>query len=229
MWIRSSGRRRLNREALDASAFDPSAIVRDDEMASSFEKLRRVDSRGSSGYTHATAGQAGVGRGGYPVALPAPQSYTQPSQYYGQSQEVSGYNGRFAAYGPPRPLDAAYDRSPVPPYVNVIAPTPSTGSQFGEEISPTRHLSQNMTSPPRRSLLNSPPASPSGPGQNASSLTKRPNSYSRTMDVQEMPVASPLPPKFGQDVDVEDDEGAYGGIDGGYDHEIRRSLKVANQ
>jgi hypothetical protein len=49
------------------------------------------------------------------------------------------------------------------------------------------------------------------------------------MDVQEMPVASPLPPKFGQDVDVEDDEGAYGGIDGGYDQEIRRSLKVANQ
>jgi hypothetical protein len=45
--------------------------------------------------------------------------------------------------------------------------------------------------------------------------------------MEEMPVAPPLPPKFGEDTDTDEDDGAYGGIDDGY--EIPRSLKIANQ
>jgi len=236
IWIRSASRRRLNREALDASAFDPAAIVRDEnEKLSSLEELKRVNSTGSSGFSHNIAGQAGAGRGGYPappVARLAPQNYWQTPPYHGQPPDGSGYDGRYPSYLPPRSLDLVYNsaHTPPPPHVNIIAPTPSTASRFGGELSPVGPSSQNVPATPQRgSLLNSPPVSPSGPGENAIGSTKGPSSYSKGLDMQEMPVAPPLPAKFGSDENEDDDEDPYGGIGSNDDHEVPRSLKVANQ
>lgn len=231
MWIRSSSRRRLDREALDASAFDPSAIVRDEkEKISSLEKLRRVNSTGSSGYSHNnTAGHAGVGRGGYPAppaALFAPQSYRQSSTFYGQPLEAGGYDGRYPSYLPPR-SDVIYNpaRTLPPPQVNIIAPTPSTGSNFyGYQTGPIRLPSQNMPAVPQRaSLLNSPPASPSGFGEDTTGSAKGPG---KTLNTHDMPVAPPLPPKFGSDENDDEYGDAYGGLGSDQGHEIPRSLKV---
>lgn len=243
IWIRSANRRKLDREALAPSAFNPGTNIdryRDEEGGNSLEKLRRVDTTSSSGHTHTTAGQAGYGANygqpgygqvGYPVPpmpsrSPMPsQGYGQPAPYNGQLPQGQVYNNDYHAYTVPRSPTRVYDpaRAPGPPalpQLNIIAATPSAGSPF-DNNNPNRNAQRGSMS-----LLNSSPTSPSPTGDAGGNFGRSPSSQSRSNNGrQEMPVAPPLPAKFGSDEG--EDEGAYSGIDSGnITHEQPRALKV---
>lgn len=224
VWLRTASRRRLDREAMDAAAFNPSNVdsYRDEEH-SSMEKLRRLESTSSGGHTNTTAGQAGYGSGygGYPLPpVPNPhapqfaQGYGQPSPYNGQR----GYGNEYPAYVPPRSPNPVYDpsRTPVPPalpQLNIVSATPAHGSNL-DDANP--FTSPQNVAPQRRgstSLLNSPPPSPSAVGEGEASITRQPSSHSKSLDpnMREMPVAPPLPARFGSDEDDMDESLAYAG------------------
>lgn len=208
VWIRSNGRRKLDREALDAVAFNPSTMhgFQDDERGSA-EKLTQWNSTSSAMHTHTTTSQPGHGaeyhQGGYPGA-PLPLrtqvhpagGYGQPSTYYGQLPQGMGNNceHKYAIYALPRHPNPLYDpaRALAPPGLDIIPATLNNDSHIGE-VSPIITFAQNMPPQRRRSLSDSPPGPPATSSENKPTFSTPSCSHSKALDpragMQEMPVA----------------------------------------
>jgi hypothetical protein len=191
------------------------------------EKLVRWNSTSSA--THNPAGD-GAGQGGYltaplPLRIPAQPAdgYGQPASYNGQPPQGPGYSSEYeyAAHIPPRSPNPVHDPGRNPK----VAATPSNGSNL-DQVNPILPPSQNLALQRNGSLSNSPPASPAASGENKGNLSRSLSSHSRALNpgLQEMPVAPPLPAKFGTDGD--DGERPYSGIGGDFSHDIHRALKV---
>jgi len=250
VWIRSSHRRRLNREALEAVSFDPSAVHGfPDEDRGSVEKLTRWHTKSSGANTHTTVGQAGYAgygsefRQGDPPAPPLPLrnplhpvgSYEEPPVHHGKLPQGPGYNGEYevAAYVLPRSPNPVYDpaRTATPPDLNLVAATTTDVGSHLNEVTAILPHSQIMPPQRRSSLFDSLPASPSAPAENKSDFSRRLSSHSRILNpgMQEMPIAPALPAKFGSDEDEDDGERPYSGVESDLSHDIRIALKVANE
>jgi hypothetical protein len=204
------------------------------------EKLTRWNSTSSAVHTHTTASQPShgteYGQGGYPAA-PLPlrtqvhpaDGYGQPLAYHGQLPQGMGNSSehKYAVYALPRYPNPLYDpaHAPAPPDLNIIPATLNNDSHIGE-VSPILTFTQNMPTQRRRSLSDSPPASPATSSENKPTFSTPSSSHSKALDpgMQEMPVAPPLPPKFGTDDDF--DEKPKSDIDSDFAHDIRRALKV---
>jgi len=202
------------------------------------EKLVRWNSTSSAGHTDTKTGQAGygpgVGQGTYPAppllsAHPA-DGYGQPPIYHGQLLQGPGYNstGACAAYVAPRTPNPIYDpaRPPTPP-ANIIAAMPSGGPR-PDEVNPILPPSQNMPVQQYGSPFDSPPSSSPASGENKGNLSRYLSSHSKALNpgMQDMPVASPLPAKFGSDND--DGERPYSGMESDFGYDINRALKVCH-
>jgi hypothetical protein len=197
--------------------------VRDDDDGA-MEKLTRWNSTSSASHTQTTdhAGYGdGFGQGGYPVpslSLPNPahsaDGHGQPPAYHGQRSQRPGYNSEYKYVSA---------RSPNPTHNSTRSP-PNNRSHL--EVNTILPPSQNMLVQPHTSFDSS-PASPFTSWEDQDGLSRRPSSHSRTLNpgMQEMPVALPLPAKFGSDEDG--DYEPYSGIEGGdATHSIHRALKV---
>ena len=227
VWIRSNGRRRLNREALDPSSWNPAAMygVRDDGDRSSMEKLTRWNSTSSATHTQTTDHTYGTefGQGGYPVPpvpLPSParsvDGHGQLPVYHDQASHGPVYNSEYK-HVPPRSPNPVHDPTRSPP----------NNDSHLDKVNPILPPSQNVAAQRRGTQFDFSPALPTS-GQAQNGLSRRPSSHlnSRTLNprMQEMPVAPPLPPKFGSDEAGESEP--YSGIDNDVAHSIHRALKV---
>lgn len=137
-------------------------------------------------------------------------NYRQPLAHDGQMLQAPSV--------PSQSTDPVYDpaRTPILPDLNVVAATPSSSSHT-DEVNPILPSGQNISA----SLLAS--------DEDRHAFSKSITSHSRALNpgMQEMPIAPPLPAKFGTDEDYS--ESAYSAIESDFAHDIRRALKVANQ
>ena len=162
----------------------------------------------------------GLEQGGYPapsLPLPSPahsvDGHGQPPVYHGQLLQASGYNSEYK-------------------YVSARSPNPAHNPSRGPPNNRS-HLEVNPILPPSQNMLVQPHTSPhsslASPFEDQDGLSRRPSSHARTLNpgMQEVPVALPLPAKFGSDEDG--DYEPYSGIESGdATHSIHRALKVCH-
>lgn len=212
VWVRSTRRRTLDREALN---FDPGSHMRftdeeDEKNSTEAFNLRRAASTrsaSSTGHTQNTNHTIGgypippmpVRTGDYPfngygTALSQQGNYPGGQQGYDQQQQ----NGNIAhtmSRSPPQVVYAP-PRSPQPGY------NPST-PVYSMDQQPVMPASAVVASQPMRrsSLINSPPGSPTNSQHN---VGRRLSSHSRMLDpaITHMPISPPLPDHFGSDEDA---------------------------
>jgi len=144
------------------------------------------------------------------LSLPSPahsaDGHGQPPAYHGQRPQGLGYNSEYKYVSA---------RSPYPAHNLTSSPSNNRSHLEGN---PILLPGQNMLIQPHTSFDSSPAASPFTSWDDQDRLSRRPSSHSRTLNpgIQEMPVAHPLPAKFGSDEDGEyEPYEPYSGIDGG--------------
>jgi hypothetical protein len=192
------------------------------------EKLTRSDSASSAVHASRTPGDwITFGQGSYPaLSLPLrtpghfADGYGQPPAHHGQLPQAPAHKNEHG-HVPPQCPDPVYDpaHNHMPTDVNIVTAAAYNGSDL-DDVGTIALPGKNLTQ--RRGSLFDTPASPSASGENDDKFSKR---LSSALELdpgqQKMPVAPPLPVKFG--AGEESGKRPYSGIEKDFSH---RPLKV---